>query len=183
MTRQSLPLPFSPSPPLMHSFSIKATTLKKTKQKCCQCELENKNSTTSPEPHQPIREGVGDTTCPCEGPGVGCTPLSQDRGLKKRASVRRKRAQCEPSSSPSALPGSLTHVTQPALLTRGSLNIVKSPHRRGEGKGGKMGERENRRKTLPWTSVFIKSRGTSPRQHLPCESCCSWDPRFPMTRA
>lgn len=116
------------------------------------------------------------------GPRIGCTPLSQDRGLKK-TTVRLKRAPCEAGSSQPALPHSLTHITEPVLLTRRSLNIVKSPHQRREGKGGKMGERENGRKTLSWVNVFIKSSGTSPRQHLPCESCCSWDPRFPMTRA
>lgn len=62
--------------------------------------------------------------------------------------VQLKRAPCEPSSSQPALPHSLTHITEPVLLTRGSLNIVKSPHQRREGKGGKTGEGERKKDTF-----------------------------------
>lgn len=63
--------------------------------------------------------------------------------------MRLKRARCELSSSQPALPRSLTRVTEPVLLTRGSLNIVKSPQQRREGKGGKMEEREGKKDTFP----------------------------------
>lgn len=83
------------------------------------------------------------------GPRTGCTPLSPDRGLKKKPNYETEEARCEPSSSQPALPHSLTRVTEPVLLTRGSLNIVKSPHQHREGKGGKMEEREGKKDTFP----------------------------------
>lgn len=68
-------------------------------------------------PQQPI--GLGNTTWPCEGPRCRLHPPVIGLGLKIRT-VRAKRLPCEPSSSQPPLPRSLTHVTEPVLLTRGS---------------------------------------------------------------